>query len=89
MEQGHTPIPLLVRAVKAIAFLVVAASLVAFGAIGSTYLWQAKKLHYSWQLELGEARSKGRITEDEYIARIQERSYMKALMSPKLVWKTD
>ena len=89
MEQGSTPISLLIRAVKAIAFLIVAAFLVAFGAVGSTYLWQAKQLHHSWQLELGEARAKGRITEDEYIAQSQQRSYMKALMSPKLVWKTD
>lgn len=89
MEQGNKAIFLLTRAVKAATFLLVAAFFVALGTVGSTYLWYAKQLHYSWQLELGEARAKGRITEEEYIARSQERSYMKALMSPSKVWKTD
>lgn len=89
MEQGNGAISLLTRAVKTVAFLLVSAFFVALGAVGSTYMWYAKQLHHSWQLELGEARAKGRITEDEYIARSHERSYTKALMSPSQVWKTD
>lgn len=89
MAQGNKAISLLTRAVKAVAFFLVAAFFVALGAVGSTYMYHAKLLHYSWQLELGEARTKGRITEEEYIAQSQERSYMKALMSPSKVWKTD
>lgn len=86
MAQGNRAISLLTRTVKAVAFLLMAAFLVALGAVGSTYMLHAKQLHYSWQLELGEARAKGRITEEEYIARSQERSYVKALMSPSEVW---
>ncbi|MFQ6023196.1 MAG: hypothetical protein ACE5NW_10785 [Acidiferrobacterales bacterium] len=74
---------------KGVACFSVAIFFVALGAVGSTYLWQAKMLHYTWQAELGEARAKGRLTEDEYIAQSQERSYMKALMSPSKVWKID
>ena len=89
MEQGNRVICLLTRAVKTVAFLLVAAFFVALGAVGSTYMWYAKQLHHAWQLELGEARAKGRLSEDEYIVRSHERSYMKALMSPSQVWKTD
>jgi hypothetical protein len=76
-----------VRVAKAVAVLMIATFFVALGAGGSVYLWQAIRLHYSWQVELAEARDQGRLTEDEYIARMRERSFTKALMSPAIVWK--
>jgi hypothetical protein len=89
MVQGNRVISLLTRGAKAVVFLIVAVFFVVLGLVGSTYLWHAKQLHYAWQAELDEARTQGRLTEDEYIAQSEEHSYMRALMSPSKVWKKD
>jgi hypothetical protein len=89
MEKGNRFISVVARAAKGMAFLMVAIFFVTLGAVGSIYLWQAKQLHHTWQAELSEARAKGRLTENEYVAQSQERNYMKALMSPSKVWKID
>jgi uncharacterized protein YdbL (DUF1318 family) len=89
MDQGNRFISVVVRAAKGIAFVIVVISFVVLGAGGLTYLWQAKKLHHAWQAELNEARTQGRLTEDQYIAQLRAHSYTKALMSPTQVLKID
>ena len=85
MEFGNRPPSLALRAAKGITFVVVVIFFVALGAGGFTYLWQAKKLQYSWQVELDQARTQGRLTEDQYIAELRAHSYTKALLSPAQV----
>ena len=87
MEDENGSTSLAGRVAKSVAFLAVSAFFVMLGAGGSLYAWHASRLHNVWQAELTEARARGRLTEDEYIARAQERSYTKALLSPVSVWE--
>lgn len=88
MQPGNRFLSLLARTAKGVAFVVVVIFFVTLGAGGLTYLWQAKKLHYAWQVELDQARTQGRLTEDEYITQLRAHTYTKALMSPSQVWDT-
>lgn len=87
MEEGNQFPSLVVRAAKGIILVLIMIFFVALGAGGFTYLWQAKKLHHAWQAELDQARTQGRLTEDEYIAQLRAHSYTKALMSPAELWE--
>ncbi len=87
MEDDNGSTSLVARVAKGVAFLSVATFFVLLGAGGSLYLWHASRLHDAWLEALTEARTQGRLTEDEYIAQAQERSYTRALMSPSKVWK--
>lgn len=89
MEPGNRFLSLAARAVKGVIFVVVVIFFVALGAGGFAYLWQAKKLQHTWQVELDQARTQGRLTEDEYIARLRAHSYTKALLSPVQVLERD
>ena len=89
MEHGNRSLSLAVRAVKGVIFVVVVVFFVALGAGGFTYFWQAKKLQYTWQAELDQARTQGRLTEDQYIAQLRAHSFTKALLSPAQVLKRD
>jgi hypothetical protein len=87
MEDDNGSTSLAARVAKGVAFFGVTTFFVVLGAGGSLYLWHASRLHNVWQEELAEARGQGRLTEDEYIAQAQARSYARALMSPSKVWK--
>lgn len=89
MEPSNRFLSLAARAAKAVVFVFVVIFFVALGAGGFTYLWQAKKLQHTWQLELDQARTQGRLTEDQYIAQLRAHSYTKALLSPRQVLNRD
>jgi hypothetical protein len=89
MEPTNRLRSLAARAVKGVIFVVVVIFFVALGAGGFTYFWQAKKLQQTWQLELDQARTRGRLTEDQYIAQLRAHSFTKALLSPAQVLNTD
>ena len=86
MEADNRFLSLAARVGKGVAFVIVVIFFVALGAGGFTYLWQAKKLQYTWQVELDQARTQGRLTEDQYIAQLRAHSYTKALLSPAQVF---
>jgi ribose 1,5-bisphosphokinase PhnN len=85
MEPANRFVCLAARAAKTVVFAFVVIFFVALGAGGFAYLWQAKKLQYTWQAELDKARTQGRLTEDQYIAQLRSHSYTKALLSPEQV----
>lgn len=87
MEHDKGLLSLVARVAKGVAFIVVTTFFVLLGAGGSLYLWQAHRLQLAWQAELDEARAQRRLTEDQYMAQLQERSFEKALMSPSKVWQ--
>jgi hypothetical protein len=89
MEPGNRFPSLVARAVKGVIFVFVVIFFVALGAGGFAYFWQAKKLQYTWQLELDQARTQGRLTEDQYIAQLRAHSLIKALLSPAQVLNRD
>ena len=51
MEPDKRFLSLAARAAKAAIFVFVVIFFVALGAGGFTYLWQAKKLQHTWQVE--------------------------------------
>lgn len=89
MEPGNRFLSLVTRTVKGILFVAIVIFFVALGAGGFTYFWQAKKLQHTWQLELDQARTQGRLTEDQYIAQLRAHSFTKALLSPAQVLKRE
>ena len=89
MEPANRFLSIATRFVKGVIFVIVVIFFVALGAGGFTYFWQAKKLQHTWQLELDQARTQGRLTEDQYIAQLRAHSFTKALLSPAQVLNTD